>query len=190
MSPYATYTLSGPWVPTLPTTAIHPWHPYISWCPLTAPTPHRSPQCPLMPHIPLLATEYLHSPASLNTPLHPWCPLTPPNGHPTPLEAPNAPLCHLYPFWPLSTYTPCLYMNPWLLVISSFIVITNDLHLFLDHHPGEVEPNLMPASSQHGHSSPQKWHQGHRDKCGSYILRTSFHRVGFLWCDWLARGSG
>ena len=51
------------------------------------------------------------APSPLATPMHPWHPYTPDspmpqNGSPTPLWAPNSPFCHLYPFWPLSTYTP------------------------------------------------------------------------------------
>ena len=41
------------------------------------------------------------------TPLHPW-PAPPPSRNP------NAPLCHLYPSWPHSTYIPCQPpIHPW-----------------------------------------------------------------------------
>ena len=67
--------------------------------PLTPPILPRSLQCPLMPPIPLLAPEHLHSlPAPQCTPNSPqshWWPLTP--------YTLGAPLCHIYPCWPLST---------------------------------------------------------------------------------------
>ena len=98
---YAAYTPSGSQVPTLPASPQ---------CILTPPHP-QEPHCPLMPPIPLLAPEYLHSLLVPNTPLTPLTQYLPvlPNGPDTPtlLGAPNAPLCHLYPFWALSTYTPC-----------------------------------------------------------------------------------
>ena len=68
-----------------------------------APYTPRSPQCPLMLPLPLLAPEYQHSLPAPNTPL------TPPNAT-TPLthsSSPQCPWCHLYPCWSLNTYTPC-----------------------------------------------------------------------------------
>ena len=68
--------------------------PLMAQCPLT---PHRSPQCPLMPPIPLLASEHLHS-------------LPAPNAPPTPWWTPRSPQCPLMLpllYWPLSTYTHC-----------------------------------------------------------------------------------
>ena len=42
------------------------------------------------------------------TPLTPcWCPLMAPDTPCTPWETPNALISYLYPFWLLSTYTPC-----------------------------------------------------------------------------------
>ena len=97
-------------------------------------TPLGTLKFPLMPPIPLLAPEYLHSLPAPNTPLTPlgasnvplyhlypfwllstytpsqpqYTPDTPmPLTVPTPLGDPNVTLCHLYPIWPQSTYTPC-----------------------------------------------------------------------------------
>ena len=81
---------------------MHPWHPYTSL------TPPGHPQCPLMPPIPLLAPEYLHSlpapqytpdiPHTLDTPKQPMMP-------PTPLGDPSAP-----------TYSPS---GPWVLTLPA-----------------------------------------------------------------------
>ena len=146
--PFATYTPSGPWVPTLPANTQYtpdaplmaqtplgspqcpllppvpiltpeyytpcqppnnPWHP-LHPC---APNTHMGPQWPLLLPIPLLALEYLHSLPAPNTPLHPLTPLIAP--HPLHIKEPtNAPWCHLYPFWPWNTYTPCHPpIHPW-----------------------------------------------------------------------------
>ena len=75
--------------------------------PPTCPTTLGAPQCPLIPPIPLLASEHLHSlPAQCtpDTPYTSWWPQTPP----------NAPWFGLYPCWSLNTYTPCQTPNaPW-----------------------------------------------------------------------------
>ena len=52
-----------------------------------APSPPATPNAPLTPPTPL---------DTLMPPMAPW--------HP---RSTQCPLCHLYPFWPLSTYTPC-----------------------------------------------------------------------------------
>ena len=59
-----------------------------------------------MPPILLLAPEYLHSLAAPNTPL---TSLIPPNDPLMPYTPKSLqyPLCHLYHFWPLSTYISC-----------------------------------------------------------------------------------
>ena len=93
ISPHATYTPSGLWVPTLP--ASPPIHP--QW-----PNTPKSPQCPHIPPIPLLAPKYLHSLLAPNTPLTPLM-------APTPLKVPNVPICHWYPFWP---WVPTLLASP------------------------------------------------------------------------------
>ena len=59
---------------------------------------------PLMPPIPLLAPEYLQSLPAPSTSL------TPPDAPkmaPTPIGTPKCSLMSLYPFWPLSNYSPC-----------------------------------------------------------------------------------
>ena len=87
--PNATYTPVGPSI-------------YTPYQPPNAPLASLHPQCLLMPPIPILAPEHLHTlPASM----HPWHPLHPLMPH-TPLGAPNFPWCCPYPCWPLSTYIP------------------------------------------------------------------------------------
>ena len=110
-SPRETSGMMGPWTEvqcgqaSSPlATPMHPWHPLHT--PNSPLTPPRSPQCPLMPPIPLLAPEYLHS---LPAPIHPWHP----NAPYTPRN-PHVPCCHLYSFWPTSTYIPCQPpIHPW-----------------------------------------------------------------------------
>ena len=69
-----------------------------------------------MPPISLLAPEYIHS---LPAPqLTPDTTIMAPQHLLHPLGDPQCPLCYLYPFWPLSTYTPCQPPNtphdaPW-----------------------------------------------------------------------------
>ena len=90
--------------PNAPLTPLH------SLTPPTACYTLGDPQCPLMLPIPLLAPEYLHS---LPAPILPLHPLMAPIAT-TPLGYPNAPFCYLYPFWPLSTYTPWQPpIHPW-----------------------------------------------------------------------------
>ena len=86
----------------------------------------------------LLDPEYLHSLPSPNTPLTPptplmpQCPLMAPN-IPTPLEVPNAPLCHLYPFWLSVVITLQLTIFMQLKCSFSIIVILNCCHFATDH---------------------------------------------------------
>ena len=73
---------------------IHPWHVLHPLMPPNSPnTPYtpKSHQCLLMPPIPFLAPEYLHSLSAPNTsltPATPWCPLMAPNT-PTPPRRPQ-----------------------------------------------------------------------------------------------------
>ena len=64
MSHHATYTPSGLWIPTLPASPKYipdTLHPLIPLKAHNTPHPLGDPQCPIMPPIPLLAYEYLHS---------------------------------------------------------------------------------------------------------------------------------
>ena len=119
----------GPSAVSLPVHLPPPMHP---WNPLHTPNSHWhtlhslwSPEFPLMPPISHLAPEYLHSllapqytPDTPYTLMPPWCPLM---AHDTPMppRSPNAPLCHLYPFWPQSTYTSCQLHNTPLTLTTS-----------------------------------------------------------------------
>ena len=79
---------------------MHPWHHY---------TP-RGPQCLLMPPVPLLTPEHLHS---LPAPMHPDIP-TPhdrPSNTPHTLYQPSISLMPWYPWWPLRAYTSCQLPN-------------------------------------------------------------------------------
>ena len=106
---------------------MHPWHPYTPWW-----NPD-TPGSPLMPLTDFQCLWHSHTfrslpmpPYAICTPVDPWAPTLPASAPmhpwhplhtwqisqqplilPTPLGASNAPWCHLYPCWPLNTYTPC-----------------------------------------------------------------------------------
>ena len=87
--------------------------------PLTTPTPPDVPYSPQEPPMPPYATYTPSGPwvptlpaspkTTLSTAIHPWLLHT--SNSPLmslhPLGVLKCPLCHLYPFWPMRTYTPC-----------------------------------------------------------------------------------
>ena len=87
--PLSTYTACQP--------PIHHWYPTP---PCWSPTLPRSPNTSSGPWVATLCQPPVHL-------LHPLIPLMALQHPLHSLVDPNGPLCHLYPFWPLSTYTPC-----------------------------------------------------------------------------------
>ena len=113
------------WAPSPLPPPMHPWHPYtpdtltLLDAPLMAPQhPYEPPQWPLIPPIPLLAPEYLHSLPAPNTPLTPLDALQhPPNSSQHPLGAPMP----LIPPIPLLGFNCCHFATDHLCTVKMLI---------------------------------------------------------------------
>ena len=114
-----------------------------------------------MPPIPLLAPEYLESLPAPNTPLTPPTPpdaLILPKWFPTPLGAPSAPWCPLYPFWFSIVVTLQMTIFMQLKCSFSIVIISNSHHfatdqlyavkmlIFYHHHFQLLSPCNRPSS--------------------------------------------
>ena len=162
MSPYATYTPSDLWVPTLPASLpIHPWHPLHPWYPW----------CPQHPETPM-------PPYATNTPSGSWVstlPASPQYIHDTPtplppqhslhlLGAPNSPLCYLYPFWPEYLHslpapnTPLTHPTPpdttWCPLMTLNTPLWPPMPTYATCSPSGFWVSIFPASPQYTHDTP------------------------------------
>ena len=137
--------------------------PNVVWLPVHLPPP----MYPLHPSA-LLTPLCSYTPAGLSNytpcqpPMHPWHPYTP-SQPPIPLTPPipRSPWCHLYPCWPLSTFTPCQPWNALLTPLHSLTAPTTpdtpkspQCHLYPCWHLSMYTPCKPPMYPWHSLMTP------------------------------------